>query len=196
MASTKGYALTDNNALLTTSPGWRDMVGSPIVKGTGANDPTWAAFLGNIYAYSFSATAMKEVWFTYHIDHDYAPGTTLYFHTHWSTTGTNTGVCRWGFEYAYAKGFNQANFPATTTVYVEQAAAGTAYRHMVAEIADGDVVPSANLETDGLLLVRIFRDGAHGNDTLTDAAYLLTADIHFQSNRITTLNKAPPFNGA
>lgn len=175
--------------------GWRDMIGSPVVKGTGANDPTWAAFRSGINAYSFSASAMKEVWFTFHIDHDYKVLTDLFLHCHWSTAGTNTGTVRWGFEYTFAKGHNQSNFPVTTTVYVEQAAQGTAYRHMVAEVAAINAVPGAGIEVDGLLMLRIFRDAAHANDTCTDAAFLLTGDVHYQADRATTPNKAPDFYG-
>lgn len=174
--------------------GFRDLVGNIVVKGTGANDPTWASFVGGINAYSFSATTMKEVWLTFHIDHDYAPGTPIYLHTHWSTTGTNTGVCRWGFEYTVAKGHQQQVFPATTTVYVEQAGSGQALRHMIAEIVLDDAVPSTNLEPDTLLLVRCFRDAANGADTLSDAAFLLTMDCHYQVDGISTKNRAPNFN--
>jgi hypothetical protein len=175
--------------------GWRDMIGSPVVKGTGANDPTWTTFRSGINAYSFSASAMKEVWFTFHVDHDYKVLTDLFLHCHWSTAGTNTGVVRWGFEYTFAKGHNQQNFPTTTKVYVEQAAQGTAYRHMVAEVAAIDAVPGAGIEVDGLLMLRVFRDAAHPNDTCTDAAFLLTGDIHYQADRHTTPNKAPNFYG-
>ena len=190
----KGYGLTDSNGLAVFGSGWRDLVGDITVRGAGSNDPSWASLgLGNLYAYSFSATAMKEVWVTYHIDHDYKPGTAIYLHTHWTTTGTDTGVVRWGFEYSYAKGYDQAVFPAVTTVYKNLAASGTALRHMISEVAVGDVIPSTNLETDGLILCRIFRDAADGADTCTDAAFLLTADCHYQSDRVNTLNRNYPF---
>ena len=173
--------------------GWRDLVGDINIKGTGANDPSWANFRNGIYAYSFSASAMKEVWIVYHIDHDYKEGSSIYLHTHWSTTGTNTGVVRWGFEYTAAKGHGQEAFGATTTVYKDLAASGTAYQHMISEIAVGDVIPSTHLEPDSLILVRIFRDAADVADTCTDAAFLLTADCHYQTDHENTKNKAPNF---
>lgn len=181
------------DALFTPGSGWRDITGTPTIRGTGANDPTWSAFRSGISAYSFSATAMKELWFSFHIDHDYAPGTPLYPHVHWSTAGTNTGVVRWGFEYTWAKGHGQAAFPVTTTVYVNQAATGTAYTHMVAEVSDLDAIPATLIEPDGLLLVRVFRDAANVADTCTDAALLLTSDIHYRCDRYNTPNKAPNF---
>lgn len=188
LTNTSGYGIKLNNA--SPAFGWKDITSSIEVRGTGSAAPTWSAWLGNMYAYSFSATVLQECWQTYHIPHDYVPNTDIYFHAHWLTTGTNTGVVRWGFEYSHAKGHNQANFPASTTVYAEQAGQGTAYRHMVTETL---AVTIAGLEPDSIILVRVIRDAVHANDTQTDAAFLLTADIHYQSTGIATKNKAPNF---
>lgn len=170
--------------------GWNDITSDITVRGTGVNNPTWATFRNGISAFSFSATAMNECWLNFHIKHDYAPGTPIHLHTHWSTTGTNTGVCRFGFEYTIAKGHQQSQFNATSTVYVEQAATGTAYTHMIAETTG---ITSSEIEPDTLILVRVFRDVANAADTLTDAAFVFTADIHYQCDRLATLNKSPNF---
>ena len=61
-------------------------------------------------------------------------------------------------------------------MYVEQAAAGP-YRHMIAEISTG--ILSTAAEVDGLLLVRIFRDATHANDTSPAAAFAFTCDVHY-----------------
>lgn len=173
--------------------GWNDVTNDfAAAKVTGASQPTWAAFRSGIYAYSFSASAMNEAWVNFHITHDYKSGTTVYPHIHWSTTGTNTGTVRFGIEYSVAKGHNQGAFPASTTVYIEQAASGTAYQHMIAEVSDGDSF-STNIEPDSLVITRIFRDAAHANDTCTDAVFILFADIHYKSNRFNTKNKVPNF---
>lgn len=181
---------TNGTYTIAGGAGWRDITSDINVKGTGANNPAWTTFINGISTYAFSATVMQECWLVFHVDHDYKPGTGIYLHTHWSTTGTNTGVCRWGFEYTIAKGHNQSNYGATTTVYAEQAYQGTAYRHMVTETAE---ITSAELEVDCLILVRVFRDAAHVNDTLTSVAHLFTSDIHYQADRFATKNKAPNF---
>jgi len=179
--------------------GWRDLLSAVnAARVTGASEPTFTAFRGGIYQYSFSATVMNQVVMNpFHIDHDYASGTDLFIHVHWSTAGTNTGVVRWGLEWTYAKGHDQEAFPVTQTYYLEQAASGTAYQHMVAEgtIPGTDVIEgTANgIETDGLVLVRLFRDAAHANDTCTDAAFAFTVDIHYQCDHYNTPNKAPDF---
>lgn len=70
------------------------------------------------------AGEMTEASAAWHIDHDYAMGTSLYFHVHWATASTDIGTVRWGFEYTIAKGHQQQAFPATSTVYIEQASTG------------------------------------------------------------------------
>ena len=180
----------------TSDYGWRDLVGNIVVKGVGSADPSWAAItgLGGMYGYEFSATVMKEVWLIFHIDHDYAPGTPIYLHAHWlnAAASPNTGTVRWGFEYTVAKGHQQQAFGSTNTVYATQNCNATRYMHHIAEVAVADVVPSTNLETDGLLLVRCFRDATV--DTCSDAVTLLTMDCHYQTDRFATKNKAPNFN--
>lgn len=167
--------------------GWVDLLG-PISQGkiAGANVPNWAVFRGGISAYSFSATAMNEVWLAFHVPHDYLPASMLYPHVHWSTTGTNTGVVRWGVEYTSARGYGIEAFPAPTTVYIEQAGSGVAYQHMIAEPAEGLGIVIPNLEPDSLILIRLFRDGAAGSDTQTDPAFGLFMDLHYQSDGMLT----------
>jgi hypothetical protein len=183
---------------------WRDMIGNITLRGTpGANSPTWEEITGmtGIFAYSFSATTMNEVWINYHLDHDILVGTgsgsKIYLHTHWLNAAAtpNTGAVRWGFQYHVAKGHQQQAFPSTgTTVYVNQTCNATRYMHHIAEVALADAVDAEPLEADTLLLCRIFRDAANGADTCTDKVYLLLSDCHYQSDRVGTLNKAPDFN--
>ena len=177
---------------LGAASGWNDMLaslssGRAIVDST----PLWSAFQGGVSAWAFSATIMNELWVNMHIVHDYAPGTLLYLHIHWSTTGTNTGVCRWGIEYSYANGFNSAVFPASTTLYLQAAASGIARRHYITETADAAAI--GPFETDGILMIRIFRDAANAADTLTDTAFGLFVDLHYQSDGMLTNEKARTF---
>lgn len=173
--------------------GWDDItadIGSGKV--AGANVPTWSTFRDGINAYEFSASVTNEVWVTFHIKHDYSEGTNLYPHVHFSTTGTGTGVVRWGFEYMIAKGHDQAAFPASTTVYVNyNIASNKQYQHLIAEVSDADSFDG--LEADTLVLMRIFRDGGDAADTFASTVHAFTADIHFQVDKQVTPNKAPPF---
>lgn len=178
--------------------GWRDLFGDfTAAKLTGSNQPTWAqvkddgAGSTGVYAYSFSASVLNEVWLSFHINHDYEEGTAFFPHIHWIPTDTNTGTVRWGIEWSAARGHDQEIFPSTTFTYIEQAAPGVADQHMVAETTTGITVPNA--EADMIILARVFRDAAHANDTYTGACFGFRLDAHYQSNRHNTPNKVPPF---
>jgi len=173
--------------------GWRDLTSSIDVRGVGANDPTFAVYTGTtIRAYQFSASTMNEVFFVYHVPHDYVMGTDVFFHAHWSNAAAspNMGNVVWKFDYTFAKGFGQEAFPAIQTVQVIAASPATRYTHNISETA---AVSIPLMEVDGLILVRAYRDAANVLDTCTDAVFLHTCDIHYQSTNLATKNKAPNF---
>lgn len=179
----------------TSTPawGWRDLTADITVRGTGAADPTFAVYGATaLRAFQFSATVMQEVFLVFHVPHDWVPGSDIFIHAHWSNAAAapNTGTVRWGFEYSFAKGFDQEAFPTPTIVYAQQASSATRYRHMVTETT---AVTIATMEVDGLILMRAFRDAANAADTCTDAVFLHTVDIHYQSTNMATAGKAPSF---
>jgi hypothetical protein len=201
-----GVATLDANGLVTTSQlpalpmsvtaqssiiGWNDITSDLVAKSSGSSSPTLTLFAGLIYAYQFSASQIQQLFSTFHIPHDYAPGSAFHLHIHWSDTAASpTGVTRWGFEYIVAKGHGQEAFPTTTkTVYVEQAAVGSRY-HMVAESV---AITDPSVEVDSLILVRVFRDASHVNDTNPNPVFAFTADVHYQVDRVATKNRAPNF---
>lgn len=179
----------------TPAFGWRDLTSSVDVRGVGVNDPTFAVYTGTtLRAFQFSASTMQEVFFVFHVPHDWVPGPTpIHFHAHWSNAAAtpNTGTVIWAFDYSFAKGFDQEAFAAVQTVKATQSCPATRYQHMVAETA---AVTIPTMEVDGLILVRAWRDATV--DTCTDAVFLHTCDIHYQSSNLATKNKAPNFYGA
>ena len=177
----------------TPAFGWRDITSSIEVRGTGANDPTFAVYTGTLLRqYQFSASTMNEVFMVFHVPHDWVPGTSIYFHTHWSNASAvpDTGNVVWKFDYSFAKGFGQGAFPAVSTVQVIAASPAVRYTHNVSETP---AVTIAEMEVYGLILVRCYRDATNASDTCTDAVFLHTADIHYQSTNMATVNKAPSF---
>ena len=173
--------------------GWRDMTASIDVRGSGGNDPTFQIYTGTVMrAYQFNASTMNEVFFVFHVPHDWVPGTSIYMHAHWSNAAAvpNTGNVVWKFDYQFAKGFGQEAFPAVQTVQVIAASPATRYTHNVSETT---AVSIPLMEVDGLILVRGYRDAANVLDTCTDAVFLHTMDIHYQSTNLATKNKAPNF---
>jgi hypothetical protein len=189
-----GLAMYQKIGLLGQDGSWEDYLGSlSSAKVAGANVPTWSTVTDGINAYEFSATAMKELWINIHIKHDYKQGSMIYPHVHWLPSGTDTGDVRWGIEYSIAKGYSQEAFPSSTTIFIEQAGSGTANMHQIAEPTEGNGILDSSIEVDSVIMMRVFRDGAHANDTLTDTAFGIMVDIHYQMERVGTPHRNSPF---
>jgi len=176
--------------------GFRDLQGQVSIRGTGNQDPSWGIFRNSIKGYEFSATQMNEVMIEFHPDHDYDP--TFGFYPHWHIATTNpapSGVVRLGFEYTCAKGYNQgvnSFFPPTQIVYMNHTMLGNEpYKHIIVETPTP--ILDIAVETDSLILSRVFRDAANAADTFVGTIFLFRFDLHYKTNRITTPNKNFPF---
>jgi len=180
---------------------WHDIIGRVEPKASGAGSPTRTAYIGGVYDYAF--TANDQVDFSFHMLHDYAAGTDLFFHLHWSHSGTAvSGNLVVSYAATYAKGHNQANFitPATGNVisYATVDVATTPrYRHRIEEIQLTSLTPTAaqldtaQLEVDGLILITC---QVTSLPTVTGGnVFIHMGDIHYQSTGIGTKNKAPNF---
>ncbi len=183
---------------------WKDLVGQVKAEGSGAGWPAHSAFIGtSIDAYFFGVG--EQAHFAFHIPHDYAPGTDLYIHSHWSHNGTAiSGNMTWAYEVTYAKGHQQEVFSTpintSTTRNTTNIATTPRYYHVIDEVQLTSTVPSASLidtaliEVDGLILVHVAPTviptitGGSPNEPC-----LLTVDIHYQANTYGTKNKAPNF---
>ena len=180
--------------------GWRDLIGEIRTRGVGATDPNDATYRGGIKAYKFSVN--DEAWIDYHIPHDYAAGTDIHLHFHWSHNSAvvTGGTITWAAEIIYAKGHDQAVFAAPVTSTVSPNASTTQYQHMVSEDQISASSPSASqidtddLEPDGVIMVRVYLSA--NNITSSGAVpdpFLHLADIHYQSTGIPTKSKSPNF---
>lgn len=174
----------------TAANGFHDITSEIVVRGVGATDPNWSQMgTSALYAYEFALD--DQCWMAFHIPHDYRLGTGIYLHAHWTSNGTNVNIVKWTWTYAYSKGHNQAVFPitATTEVSAQEAAQGTAWRHMITETV---IQTNTNFEPDGIIYCNIARKTNGGTDN-TDKIFLLTADVHYQSTGLPTLNRSPNF---
>jgi hypothetical protein len=108
--------------------GWDDMLGQIIARATGAGNPSFSQMGSSSYfAYKFALNDV--VYLIYHIPHQYAPGTDIYFHAHWTTNGTNVNPVKWEFDYTYAKGYDQDTFDMNANTQSKSlAASGVAWR--------------------------------------------------------------------
>lgn len=179
-------------------PGWQDMLAPALSAQPGAppTAPDFPVFRNGIKTWAFDDASLEELWTSVHIIHDWQVGTDLYPHVHWShttapTTPNSTVV--WQIEYMTARGYSAEQFPASTTIALEQDVDGAAaYTHHIIEDV-GIVLPGASLEIDSLILMRIFRDGGAGSDTLTGDAFLLYVDFHYESDGQLTEQRNAPF---
>ena len=184
----------------TPTYGWHDLIGTLQVYG-GAVEATRVTYRGGLKILQFTET--DSAYIDFHMPHDWAVGTNLYIHAHWSHTATTVtgGSCTFGFELMYAKGHNQAAFSAPVTVSVMQNASTTQYQHMIAEGVctvsggAGVLLDLDNLEIDGLIHCRVYLDS---NDMLVSGGgvpepFIHTVDIHYQSTNVATKNRAPSF---
>ena len=181
-----------NGKTAQNSVGWKDNVmplnaaGVPV-----SNAPTMTSF-GSSGIREELAFAVNDYCFisAFHINHDIAINGDCYLHVHWSSNGTDTNPVKWQFDIMRALGHQQAAYSAPASITVSQNAQGTAWYHMIAEVAIGDKLTLT--EPDELILVTLKRitNGATEN---TDTIFGMTVDMHYESDRDSTLNKAPNF---
>ena len=202
LSSTSGEGIKIDPAAPTF--GWKDLLGEVRPKTTGVGSPALSTFrAGQVRAYSFNAG--DEYDGSFHIPHDWVPGTNIYLHTHWAHNGTAiSGSLVLNWYLTYAKGHNQAVFPAeinnTQTITTTSIGTHPQYQHFIDEIqistagGSGTQLNTTNLEPDGLIL---FRMDATTIPTITGGTpnhpFILFLDLHYQATNITTKNKAPNF---
>lgn len=191
---TKGIGLKVDHA----SPdwGWHDLLSTIRLDG-GVGDPTYVTYQGNIHQAQFDVDNHVDIEF--HMPHDYAMGTDLYIHAHWSHNNANVtgGSITGTFEATYAKGHNQMSFVTPIVVTVVQDASLIRYQHMIAEGqlsapgGAGGLLKTEDIEVDGLILAQIKLTG----NTMDGGAkpFLHAVDIHYQSTGLPTKQKAPDF---
>jgi hypothetical protein len=188
----------------TTNPtyGWRDMLGRVVPKATGAGTPARAVYrAGEIGQYAFVAGDLVDCEF--HIPHDYAPGTDIYAHIHWSHNGDAiSGDAVFDLYHSYSKGHNQAVFPAEKNVTISVSTPDIAtipqYKHRIdeavisASAATASLMDRALIEPDGLILLALKLTTL---PTIGGGGKLFVhfIDLHYQSTNMATKQKSPNF---
>lgn len=169
--------------------GWRDIIGTPQEPVSGTGKPTWTQIASSgVYTWNYITSDVQ--YYTWHIPHDYVPGSDIHFHVHWFGSQTAGNYTKWTFSYLYSKGHAQTAFPTTvTSVSVEQQQSTTAYTHMIAETAG---VTISGLEVDGLILCKVTRSTPAGTD-VSGGVFVPCVDLHYQSTNMATKQKSPDF---
>lgn len=193
MAYRTGTNLNDVNAA-GVAVGFKDLTSSVSTAGVpAANAPTRRAFgpSGLYEAYDFDVNDYVFLE-PFHVNHDILPNGLAYIHVHWSTNGTAVQPVRWELQISRALGHNQANFGAPVTKTITQTPHGTAWRHMIAEVEIADALTLTEPDELIIVVLRRITNGAVDN---ADQVFGLTVDLHYQSDRDATVNKAPNFYG-
>lgn len=168
--------------------GWKDLKAALVGSAKGSGVPALAAFgpTGNVKQMAFAIG--DSVYISVHVEHDIKLPSTMYSHVHWSTNGVDVNTVKWQLSCVNAMGHDQDNFPADVVLTVEEAAAGTAWRHMISE----DVTGFAALEPDSLVIMELKRITNGGTDN-TDTVFALYSDIHYETDRYATPSRTPDF---
>lgn len=178
--------------------GWKDLT-TTVQSHGGSSGPSWVKFRDGIYLYAFPYNSPREILASFHVGHDYAMGTPVYPHFHFTINHPlASGVVRIGFEYTVAKGHAQpvgSTFDYSKIVYAHTYVDGEKdrWKHFVAEVSDEDAIPPDLIEPDTMILMRIFRDSHSARDTYPTDIFGITSDIHYQSGQHATPHKRPDF---
>lgn len=201
---TKGWGTKVDKAAPTWP--WRDLEGQVTPRSSPPNQATLEVFSGTIRRWAFAANDVSDN--SFHIPHDYVPGSDLFIHVHWSHTGTGiSGSIGFALAHSYAKGHGQAAFTAekslSFSLSTPNIGAIPQYQHMITEVQLSSATPNASqldsalIEVDGLILCTL---AVPTIPTITGAAgssvarpYLHYIDMHYQSTEIGTKGKAPDF---
>ena len=172
--------------------GWNDNIQVfASAKGRGTSEPVWED-MGN-GQFNFLFTVGDELFLTYHVQHDYKLGSDAYPHIHFLVTDALSAgqQITWRFAYVLARGHSQGESltVAETVINMTYTATGAeiAGEHIVLECEDIDAFDL--LEPDTLVCARVELI----SENVTGDIFGIMADLHYQTDRHSTLNKAPNF---
>jgi hypothetical protein len=219
MAQRKAALLFDNNSIVlpktsgvgikvddsTPTYGWKDLIGRIEPRDGGSTAPSLEVYRGGqVREWAFGLN--DEVDLQFHMPHDYAPGTDVFVHVHWSHNGTAiSGSLVCNFYSTWAKGFGQSGqifgseVNTTLTISTPDVATIPQYSHRVDEIQLSAATPTANqlntndFEVDGLFLINMKTTTIPTISGGTTAPFIHHVDIHYQTTNMPTKGKAPNF---
>lgn len=192
----------------TPTFGFADLLGDQFSKNTGGTKPTLTAYNGAIDAWQFSDG--DEAFLTYHIPHDYVPGTDIHLHVHWSqnNAGATGGTIDFKYFAIYAKGHNQVSgsaFTSTpitatfTSVDISGGSGTTRYQQHLTEVTISAATATAALfdrddfEPDGVIELTLEMDANNLTGTPSDP-FIHYADLHYQTTGVIgTKSRTPDF---
>jgi hypothetical protein len=190
--------INDNFTFLAskdTQTGWSDNIQAfSASRGNGTTEPVWRDMGNDMYAYHF--TAADELFVVHHVNHDYKVGTDAYPHVHFLVDQVmNAGEqVTWNIRYTIAKGHQQGQSLTAPAVNFDMVytATGTeiAGEHIILECSGSQAFDI--IEPDTIILI----GATLVSENVTGRVFGILHDLHYQSDVVNTLNKAPNFYGA
>ena len=195
------------------APIWKDLYGAVSIRGAQGNPPTIQAVDANskFYEFATSNNGLTDIYFEFHMNHDYKLGSDLYFHVHHLTNHADNSNLKVVFtadvslaQLSYSGSTNPSNSKffqesggAVTLASIEHTYDASAqYRHVVTEVqlssngGSATTLDSAKVNVDSLILVRLRRNAGAGDDSaVNNHVFVLQSDIHYQCARIGTLRR-------
>jgi len=173
--------------------GWSDNVAMfSAARGRGTSEPTWEE-MGNNGHYAFSFSVGDELFVHFHVLHDYKQGTNAYPHVHFVVDETMTAgqQITWRFGYVIAKGHQQGQSLTGEETVIDMTYTATgnevAGEHIILECSDLQAFDL--IEPDTIVMARVDLLA----ENVTGSIYGIMCDLHYQTDRHSTLNKAPNF---
>ena len=184
---------------------WRDLEGIIKEPPVGAGSPSLTAFRGNIKGMAFTTNDTYDL--VYHMPHDYVPGSDLHIHVHWAHNDTAiSGDLVLTYYITYAKGHNQAVYPAeitiTQTIATTDVTTTPRWGHRLNEVQLSAASPSASqidtddLEPDGFIKAHFVLTTLPTLSGGSGKIFVDHIDIHYQSSNVGTKQKDPIGTGS
>lgn len=183
---------------------WIDLIGDVTPKVQGNSAVTYDVYRTSVYGWAHPLNAGGDL--SYHVPHEYAKGTNVYLHPHWGHNGTNiSGSLVITYNISLARrttGVSTFSEPITIvqTLSSLNLTNSPRYCHRVDEIqisnagGTGGLLNSNDITVDSLILVHYTISTIPSiTGGVKNLPYLLTVDMHMQSNLIGTKNKDPNF---
>ena len=171
---------------------WKDnIMPFSAAKGNGTTEPIWSDIGNGIYKMKF--TAADELFVSFHVNHDYKKGTDAFPHVHWFSDAIQGvgDVTIWEISYIIGIGHQQGGSltGALTSFNVTHTADGTeaAGDHIITECSIAQAFDLVEPDSVILMGVKLVSTTTAGN------IFGIMADLHYESDRDGTINKAPNF---
>jgi hypothetical protein len=173
--------------------GWKSVYKELIPKGNGANNPSWVTIRDGLIGLGFvgSGSSMTEVWSNIVMPKDYVAGTNIYLKTCLTNPAASpsTNNFRMQWEYAIVRDDDLQAVPATTIVGTTKACNATRYQMMEVlspAISGATGSGGSPIYKESIVILRMFRDAAHSDDTNTDTLVTPVVGIYYQANIFAT----------